>query len=104
MSEGGYLVALDTQLSEELIGEGLARDAVRRLNEWRKEAGFEVQDRIHVRYRASPRLAAAIEAHKDFVMAETLAVSLAPGDPTGRGFTARAEFSGEWLEVELERA
>ena len=104
MAEGGYLVALDTRLTDDLIAEGLARDVVRRINDWRKEAGFEVQDRIHVRYQASPRLAAAIVQFAAFICAETLAVSLEEAAPTRSGFAAEADFGGESLRVELERA
>jgi isoleucyl-tRNA synthetase len=104
MAEGGFLVALDTQLTEDLIAEGFARDVIRRINEWRKEAGFDVQDRIRVRYGASTRLDAAIDTFGESIGAETLALSLESGDPRGQGFVAEAEFAGERLRVELERA
>src|SRR5207247_7223738 len=48
--EGGLVVALDTELDEGLLQEGLARDLVRTLNDMRKAAGFDVSDRIVTYY------------------------------------------------------
>jgi isoleucyl-tRNA synthetase len=104
MAEGGFLVALDTQLTDELIREGLARNVVRRINQWRKEAGFAVEDRIRVRYDASPHLSWAIRGFRDFICTETLAIALDDVAFTGSGFAAEATFGGESLRVELERA
>ena len=103
MSSGAYLVALDTHLTPELIAEGLARDVVRRINEWRKEAGFDVADRITVHYRASESLADAILRHQSAIQEEVLATELVPGTAQQRGYTGHATFSGERLEVDLTR-
>jgi isoleucyl-tRNA synthetase len=75
-----FLVALDTQLTPELIAEGRAREVVNRIQSARKDLDLAYTDRIRVRYRAAPELGAAIEAHREFIAAETLAVDLAPGD------------------------
>ena len=103
MAGEGYLVVLDTRLDRELIREGLAREVVRRVNDWRRAAGFEIDNRIAVRYDASSELAAAIEDHRKYICQETLATSLAAGPPVGLGFQAQAEFDREWLSVELTR-
>ena len=49
--EGGLVVALDTELDDELLQEGLARDLVRLINDMRKAAGFDISDRIVTYYR-----------------------------------------------------
>ncbi|HVS01478.1 MAG TPA: isoleucine--tRNA ligase [Thermoanaerobaculia bacterium] len=72
------LVALDTHLTPELVAEGLAREVVHRIQQARKEAKLDYADRIRVRYRAAPELAAAIAAHRDTIAGETLALELAP--------------------------
>ena len=74
--EAGVTVALDTTLSEELITEGLARETVNRIQNMRKEAGFEVTDRIFIQYSASDRLARALREHAGWVRNETLALEL----------------------------
>ena len=71
--EGGYLIGLDTTLTEALEREGLARELVRTVQEARKQAGLEVSDRITLRIDGSPEVAAALDAHRDYVMEETLA-------------------------------
>lgn len=104
MSERGYLVALDTHLTPELLREGLAREVVRRVNDWRKGAGLEVDDRISVRYSATGELARAISQYRDYIAGEILARDLEPGEPTGSGFAAEAELGSEHLGVELKPA
>ena len=76
-SSGQITVVLDTHLTQELRLEGLARDFVNRVQKLRKEFGFDVTDRIIVRFMtACPRLSTALAEHKDYVMAETLAIDL----------------------------
>jgi isoleucyl-tRNA synthetase len=79
-NEGDITVALDTRLNATLIQEGTAREVVSKLQNLRKEQRFEVTDRIHVRYDAPAALAQAIEAESAYICAETLALSLTPGD------------------------
>jgi isoleucyl-tRNA synthetase len=74
------LAALDVELTPELVAEGLAREAVHRIQRARKEAALDYADRIEVRYTADEELAAAIEAHREWIAGETLAVELAPAD------------------------
>ena len=71
--EGGYLVGLDTTPTEALEREGLARELVRTVQEARKQAGLEVSDRITLRIEGTPEVTAALDAHRDYVMEETLA-------------------------------
>ena len=71
--EGGYLVGLDTSLTEALEREGLARELVRTVQDARKQAGLDVSDRITLRIEGTPETAAALDAHRGYVMDETLA-------------------------------
>ena len=71
-------VTLDTNITDELKAEGLMREVVRQVQSARKASGLEVNDRIELRLVTETKdLAAAIEAHKDVIMNETLAVALA---------------------------
>jgi isoleucyl-tRNA synthetase len=67
---------LDCVLTPELIRGGYAREVVNRLQRARKEQGFEVSDRIEVVYAAGGDLKLSISEHRDYIMAETLCVSL----------------------------
>ncbi|MCX6344030.1 MAG: isoleucine--tRNA ligase [Armatimonadetes bacterium] len=75
--EDGIQIALDTVLSNELIQEGLVRDLIRHIQNLRKQSGFNVEDRIVLRYQATQKLALAICAYADYIKQETLADELA---------------------------
>ena len=88
--EGEVTVVLDCNLTPELIAEGYQREMVSKLQNMRKDAGFEVSDRIEVTYEAGDELAAAIEAGRDFIMQSVLATSFA------RGAAPEGAVSQEW--------
>ncbi len=101
--DSGYLAALDTRLTEELVMEGLAREVVRRVQTMRKEAGFNIADTIHIRYAASDQLSRAITRFVEYIRAETLGESLEPGEP-GDGFHRQDfSFDGETLSLAVKR-
>jgi hypothetical protein len=115
-AEGEYVVALDTAVTPALRAEGLAREFVRRVQDLRKSAGFDIADRIITHFIASPALAEAVLAHADYVQGETLSVALKvgggpargaePGAAPGAGGAATADdaFDGEKLSLRLEKA
>ena len=72
-NEGTLTVALDLQITPELRGEGLAREVVKRIQNYRKESGFETTDRIQVTIQAVPQLKEAVEAFADFISVQVLA-------------------------------
>jgi isoleucyl-tRNA synthetase len=88
-------VQLNTEITEELKLEGLAREVVRAIQDRRKKLGFNVEDRIHTRYEADGMLVRAIERHADYIKNETLSVTLERG---------RADdFDGEQMMIEGEQ-
>ncbi len=89
--EGGLLVALDTQLSDELETEGLARELAHRLQNLRKAAGYELADRIEVTITAPAGLAARLAPHRDWLAAELLATSMTIGTEAGPTDADRSE-------------
>ena len=75
-TDGGVTVVLDCNLTPELVCEGYQREMISKLQNMRKDAAFEVSDRIEVTYEADDELAAAIESGRDFIMRSVLAVKL----------------------------
>ena len=75
-SEGAAVVGIETALTPELVAEGLAREFVSHVQSMRKEADFEVTQRIALSVRADDETRAALQAHADYVKNETLALSL----------------------------
>jgi len=102
-SERGVTVAIDTILTSELVAEGLAREVVRRVQNLRKEAGFELDDRIVVAYQADGDLAAAIEAWQELVAAETLSVEFAAGEAGPEMHVGEFHVDGHTLRVGVRR-
>ena len=83
-TDGELTVALDVTITEELAREGLARELVNRIQNLRKEQGFEVTDRIRVRLQGSDKVEAAATAYRDYISEEVLADSLVlDGDVAG---------------------
>ncbi len=80
-AEGAYLAALVTDLTPELVREGMAREFVRRVQDLRKTADLDVADRIKVNVVATPGLKEAIEANRDYITTETLTVELNYAEP-----------------------
>lgn len=72
-SEGRITVALDITISEGLKSEGIARELVNRIQNYRKESGLEVMDRIQLTIDANEKIKAAIESNKDYICNEVLA-------------------------------
>lgn len=101
--ETGYLAAIDIQLSEDLIMEGMAREVVRRIQNMRKDADFEVDDRIAIQYTASERLALAIAQFADYIRTETLGDSLEQGHVNGSTQPETFEIDTETLSVSIQR-
>ena len=76
VNEQGETVALDLELTPELLRSGMAREVIRFIQEARKRAGLEVSDRILVVIEAGPEMTEAIAAHRDLIAAEVLALEL----------------------------
>ncbi len=74
--EAGYAVAVTTEVTPELADEGMARELVRRIQEMRKSAGFEISDRIRLGYDGDAEVARVLGAWRDYVAQETLASAI----------------------------
>jgi len=81
VTSGGF-VLLDLEVTEELEQEGIARDAIRHIQQARKDKGLDVSDRITLNLYADPQTISAIQKHQQFVCEETLATefSIAEGE------------------------
>ncbi len=102
--EGAYVAALVTDLTPELVQEGLAREFVRRVQDLRKAAELDVADRIEMFIEASAGLRSAIEAHKDYITSETLTSKLSFATPPEKSSIVEDEFDGEKVKVGLVKA
>jgi len=101
-AEAGLTVGLDVTLTDELLDEGFAREMINKIQYMRKEAGFEVVDRIRVYYEAGPRLKLAVERFAERIASETLAEDLAEGKQSGE-FEKEWVVNGEWARIAVAR-
>lgn len=105
--ERGYVAALDVALNDDLISERISREVVRRIQDLRKDADFDIDDHIAVTYQATDRFAAAIERHKAYITTETLTDDLKQGQPNGddhtETFTFERELEGEEITIGVRR-
>ena len=101
-SDGGVTVALDLALTDELRTEGTARELVRAVQDARKSAGLEVADRIQLGVLPGPDIGAAISAHRDAIVAETLAVDMILGEVDG--YRQETVIEGEPVVITLAKA
>jgi isoleucyl-tRNA synthetase len=85
--EGSHAVALELALDEALVREGLAREVVHAIQNARKAAGLEVEDRIALTLGGDEVLVAAARAHEAYVAGETLATEVAYADGGGEAAT-----------------
>ena len=101
----GVTVFFDTNLTEDLIAEGLAREFVNRVQRMRKEAGFEISDRILTAYNSDDSLAQAINSNSEFIKSETLSIDLQKDTKLNGQYDYKqeAEIDGFKLEIALKR-
>jgi isoleucyl-tRNA synthetase len=83
-AEGQFLVVLDTDIPPQLRREGLARDVAHAIQNLRKEAGFKVEDRIRIFFRASPELTGVLQEYAQYLKKETLSQELSATDDLER--------------------
>jgi len=102
-SDGALTVALDTELDEELIDEGFAREFVNRVQNMRKDAGLEVTDRIRIFYRCGERLAKALARMATYIKQETLATDVTSPPPPGISLM-EADINGEQVFLAIEKS
>jgi isoleucyl-tRNA synthetase len=101
--ENGYVVAISTALTDELVREGLAREVVRRIQTMRKDADFRIEDTIQAWYEASPELEKVFGTWGDYIKQETLCTALLAGQAPEPGFAAAQDIDEHKLTLCLLR-
>ena len=94
---------IDTRITPELKAEGTARDVIRLVQDARKEAGLQVDDKIELYLGASGELAAAVATHRATIAAETQVAKWSDGPLTGAAFTAEKKVDGQPLTITLRK-
>ncbi|MCI8320376.1 MAG: isoleucine--tRNA ligase [Dorea sp.] len=100
-NDNGITVVLDTNLSEELLEEGFVREIISKIQTMRKEAGFEVMDKIAVTYEGTKKAGEVFAGNAAGIGGETLAVSVEEKTPAG--YVKEWKINGEKVTLGVER-
>ena len=102
-TEKGITVAVDTEITPELRTEGLARELVRRIQVMRKDAGFNIEDRITTYSLAEGELAAAVATWAEYIKAETLSLALVTAPPPPESYSETHTIEGMAITLGVKR-
>jgi isoleucyl-tRNA synthetase len=102
-ADKGVTVAVDAVITPELRAEGLAREVVRRVQTMRKEADFNIEDRITTWYAAEGELADVMRAWADYIRAETLSTELVAAEPPADAYTQAHQVEGASVRLGVRR-
>ena len=100
-NDNGITVVLDTNLSEELLEEGFVREIISKIQTMRKEADFEVMDRIRVTYEGTEKAEAVFEKYAGQISGEVLADQVVKAEPAG--FVKEWKINGEAVTMGVEK-
>ncbi|MCK4979927.1 MAG: class I tRNA ligase family protein, partial [Candidatus Delongbacteria bacterium] len=101
-SEGDITVSLDIRITPELLSEGHAREIINRIQNLRKDNGFEISDRIIVRYSTDQILSEAIISQTEYISNETLSVEIKE-DGSARASGVEMDINGHICYISVER-
>ena len=102
-TENNVSVVLDTNLTPELIEEGFVREIISKVQTMRKEAGFEVQDRITLYYWNNNKIAEVIDKNRNLISDEILGNKLIEGKGSNNSYIKEWNINGENVELAVER-
>lgn len=102
-TEGGVTVAIDTQLDDNLIAEGLAREFINRIQNMRKDAGFDVVDKINIKFTGTDLINSAVQSFTDYVAGETLAENVVNSDKLNGGFKQDWLIGDQSCSIQIEK-
>lgn len=100
----GYTAVVATELTPDLADEGLAREVVHRLQTMRRNAGFDIADRIVTYYRGGDALRRVMQRFADYVRQETLSLELVEGEPPADAHVEVHTLEGEEATLAVRRA
>ncbi|GAB4168198.1 MAG: isoleucine--tRNA ligase [Calditrichia bacterium] len=103
VSENNLIIGLDTEITESLKNEGLAREFINRIQNLRKEAGFEVTDHISIGYQADADIVAAVSEFEERIKNETLADDIQKGILTNHDIHKKMDIDNQELILTLKK-
>jgi isoleucyl-tRNA synthetase len=103
VEEGGLMVVVNTDISQELLDEGLARELVHRIQTLRKQAAFDIADYIETYYEGGPSVQRVMERFAHYVKQETLSRKLVEGKPPEGAFGKSQVIDGNKVNLAVKK-
>lgn len=103
-SQDGVVVILDANVTPDLVNEGYAREIIRYVQELRKEANYQVDDRIYLLVRADGDVEKAVTEFADYIEKETLAIELSQSGELEADVEKDVDVAGQTVRIELKKA
>jgi len=103
ISEGGLTVGIKTEITEELAREGLARDIVRRIQDLRKLADFNIDDKIETWYSGDEKILEVFKTEREYITSETLTQILNHGDPPSNAKIQELDIDGQKVKLGVRK-
>lgn len=104
-TENGVTVLLDTKLTPDLIKEGIAREIINRIQNFRKDSDLKVTDKIYLAIECTSDLSDAVKIHEDYIASETLATTIKLGviekDDVGKSFLTEGKLGDETYKIAM---
>jgi len=97
--ENNNFIILNTELTEELIMEGIARETISKVQNLRKNKGFDIVDRINVYYQGDEEFTNALNTYMDYIKSETLATSITQKE----NLTEKFDLNGHEVYLDVEK-
>ena len=101
-NEGNLTVALDIEVSDELLREGIARELVNRIQNIRKSNGYEITDKINIEIQEMPEIDDAVKEYSDYIATQTLAKSVRLTESVENG--TELDFEDYMVKLIVEKA
>jgi isoleucyl-tRNA synthetase len=98
-----YSVAIDTRITPELESEGLARELVRRIQTMRRQADFDIADRIITYYQGDEKISAVMQEHDSYISRETLSADILNELPDEEACTESFKLEGHEVVLGVKR-
>lgn len=102
-TDGNITVAIDTELDDTLIAEGLAREFINRIQNMRKDAGYDVTDKINIIFKGDSYLTNAINHFNKYIANETLAENLKMNEQINGGYTQELKIGEYQCSIQIEK-
>ncbi|HUV52234.1 MAG TPA: class I tRNA ligase family protein, partial [Dehalococcoidia bacterium] len=103
VEEGGLMVMVNTEITQELADEGLARELVHRLQNLRKQASFDITDYIETYYEGGAAVQRVMDKFEHYIKQETLSRKLAQGNPPEGAFSKSQVIEGEKVVLTVKK-